>query len=298
MSIKLVRYYDPQVGARWGGLQQENVYDLTAEISSLASWLQKSCGHVAQAIQELEERTSGKRPAYTLVELKQEPAPNQAHILAPLDQQEVWAAGVTYQRSQQARQEEASDGGDVYARVYTAERPELFYKGNARNVIGHRHPVGIRADAAWSVPEPELTILLNPALEVVGMTIGNDMSSRDLEGANPLYLPQAKIYTASCALGPAITLLPFSEWQVQAIKIEIRRNNAPVFSGETHTSCLHRSLAELVHYLGRSNTYPAGVFLMTGTGVVPPADFTLQAGDEVSIAIDEIGELSNPVAIV
>ncbi|HVO72345.1 MAG TPA: fumarylacetoacetate hydrolase family protein, partial [Aggregatilineaceae bacterium] len=225
------------------------------------------------------------------------PTPDQPHWLAPVDEQDVWAAGVTYERSRQARQEEALDGGDIYARVYGAERPELFFKAQGRHVVGPGGAVGIRADARWSVPEPELSVVFNPALEAVGFTTGNDMSSRDIEGANPLYLPQAKVYTASCALGPGIVLAS-SDWPVVAIHLYIRRAGEPVFEGETHTARLRRPLAELAEYLGRSNRFPDGVVLLTGTGIVPPPDFTLAAGDVIEITIDGIGTLINPVQVV
>jgi 2-dehydro-3-deoxy-D-arabinonate dehydratase len=205
---------------------------------------------------------------------------------------------VTYERSRQARQEEALDGGDIYARVYGAERPELFFKAQGRHVVGPHEAVGIRADSRWSVPEPELAVVFNSALEAVGFAVGNDMSSRDIEGANPLYLPQAKIYTASCALGPGIVLAAASDWPVAAIRLCIHRAEKSVFEGETHTARLRRPLAELAQYLGRSNRFPDGVVLFTGTGIVPPPDFTLAAGDMVEITVDGIGTLTNPVQVV
>jgi 2-dehydro-3-deoxy-D-arabinonate dehydratase len=201
-------------------------------------------------------------------------------------------------RSREARQEEAQDGGDVYARVYDAERPEIFFKASLKNTVGHGAEVGIREDSKWNVPEPELGVVINPAMEVVGFTVGNDMSSRDIEGANPLYLPQAKVYTASCALGTGLVLAPSAEFPETTISISISRNGSEVFADSIHTSRIKRKLSELVTYLGRSNTFPHGVILLTGTGIVPSADFTLQAGDVVTITIDEIGTLQNIVKIV
>jgi 2-dehydro-3-deoxy-D-arabinonate dehydratase len=212
--------------------------------------------------------------------------------------QDVWAAGVTYERSRQARQEEAVDGGDIYARVYAAERPELFFKARAGWVIGHLGEVGIRADAEWNVPEPELTLVINPALEVVGLTVGNDMSSRDIEGANPLYLPQAKIYTASCALGPQIALGRHESWPEITIRVTVERDGETIFEDSVSTARIHRRLDELVTYLGRSLSYPDGVLLMTGTGIVPSNDFTLRAGDRITVTIDDIGQLTNTVKVV
>jgi 2-dehydro-3-deoxy-D-arabinonate dehydratase len=220
-----------------------------------------------------------------------------ATFLAPIGSQEVWAAGVTYYRSRTARMEESKDagGGSFYDRVYAAERPELFFKATGRRVVGPGQPVRIRSDARWSVPEPELTLVINPAGTIVGCTIGNDMSSRDIEGENPLYLPQAKVYDGSCALGPCI-LLTSEPSRNMAIRIEILRHNQQVFSGNTTLAELKREPTELVSFLYRDNSFPQGAFLMTGTGIVPGDDFALQSGDVVRIAIDGIGVLENPVA--
>jgi len=220
-----------------------------------------------------------------------------ANVLAPVGNQEVWAAGVTYFRSRTARMEESKDvgGGSFYDRVYEAERPELFFKATARRVVGTGQPVRIRSDAKWSVPEPELTLLANPRGEIVGFTVGNDMSSRDIEGENPLYLPQAKVYDGSCALGPCVLLSPELSKKT-AIKLEILRGSKSAFSGNTTLAELKRDPKELVKFLFRDSTFPQGVFLMTGTGIVPGDDFTLQRGDIVRIEIDEIGTLENRVA--
>ncbi len=220
-----------------------------------------------------------------------------ATILAPLVDQEVWAAGVTYYRSRSARIEESKDagGGTFYDRVYTAERPELFFKATGRRVVGSGGNVRIRSDAKWSVPEPELTLFVNPAGEIAGYTIGNDMSSRDIEGENPLYLPQAKFYDASCALGPCILLTSEPLPKTTAIQIDIHRGGASVFAGSTTLAELKRDPKDLVHYLFRDNSFPSGVFLMTGTGVVPEDDFTLARGDVIRITIAGIGTLENTV---
>ena len=223
--------------------------------------------------------------------------PDAATILAPVGSQEVWAAGVTYYRSRTARMEESKDagGGSFYDRVYAAERPELFFKATARRVVGPRQPVRIRSDAKWSVPEPELTLAINSAGQIIGCTVGNDMSSRDIEGENPLYLPQAKVYDGSCALGPCILLTP-EPARDTAIRIEILRGQQTVFSGNTTLNELKRDPKELVAYLYRDSSFPQGAFLMTGTGIVPGDDFTLHHGDMIRIAIDGIGVLENPVA--
>jgi len=220
-----------------------------------------------------------------------------AQILAPIGNQEVWAAGVTYYRSRTARMEESQSagGGDFYDRVYSAERPELFFKATASRVSGPGGDVRIRSDARWSVPEPELTLLVNHRGQIIGYTVGNDMSSRDIEGENPLYLPQAKVYDRSCALGPCILIesrpLPAST----PIRIEIARTGRPGFSGLTTLAELKRVPSTLVEYLFRDNSFPYGAFLMTGTGIVPPDSFTLAPGDKITITIDPIGTLENTV---
>lgn len=220
-----------------------------------------------------------------------------ATILSPVVDQEVWASGVTYYRSRSARIEESKDagGGTFYDRVYSAERPELFFKATGPRVIGPGGNVRIRSDAKWSVPEPELTLVVNPAGEICGYTIGNDMSSRDIEGENPLYLPQAKFYDASCAIGPCILLSSEPMPSTTTIQIEIHRDGQQVFAGSTSLAELKRDPKDLVHYLFRDNSFPSGVFLMTGTGVVPEDDFTLGRGDVIRITIEGIGTLENTV---
>jgi 2-dehydro-3-deoxy-D-arabinonate dehydratase len=208
---------------------------------------------------------------------------------------EVWACGVTYERSSAARQEE-SDVADVYARVYTADRPELFFKSPAWRVCGDGEPIGIRPDSEISVPEPELALVCNAAAEIVGVTICDDVSSRSIEGQNPLYLPQAKIYAGACAIGPGITPV----WELDdigalAVTVSVRRGGAVAWSGSTSTAQLHRDLAELVEYLFRSFSFPQGVILSTGTGLVPELSFTLAAGDEVEVGISGVGTLTNVV---
>ena len=218
-------------------------------------------------------------------------------LLAPIDGQEVWAAGVTYWRSREARMEESKSagGGDFYDRVYSAPRPELFFKAAGHRVTGHGGAVRIRKDSRWNVPEPELTLLISPGGKIAGYTIGNDMSSRDIEGENPLYLPQAKVYDGSCGLGPHLFLTDRPLASETKIQIQIRRNARQVFVGETAVSQIKRELPSLVEYLYRESSFPAGCFLMTGTGVVPPDSFTLESGDEIAITIEPIGTLVNTV---
>jgi 2-dehydro-3-deoxy-D-arabinonate dehydratase len=219
-----------------------------------------------------------------------------AALRAPIDEQEVWAAGVTYRRSRDARMEESAQK-DVYDRVYDADRPELFLKATPHRVSGPGEPVAIRADSGWDVPEPELVLLLNSGGGVVGYTIGNDVSSRSIEGENPLYLPQAKVYSQCAGLGPlVVTVDEVDDPSQLAIDLTIRRNGAVLFQDSTSTAQMHRTFDDLRDYLFRANAFPAGVFLMTGTGIVPPLEFTLQDADEVTIDIAGIGSLVNPVA--
>lgn len=223
---------------------------------------------------------------------------DQATLQAPIEHQEVWAAGVTYYRSRSARIEESKDagGGDFYDRVYSADRPELFMKAVAHRVAGPHSNVKIRRDANWSVPEPELTLLVNPRGQIIGYTVGNDMSSRDIEGTNPLYLPQAKVYDRSCALGPGILIQKDPMPTSTQIKLEILRSGNIEFSASTTLAELKRDPKTLVEYLFRDQSFPFGCFLLTGTGIVPPDSFTLKSKDEIRISIDGIGTLVNDVA--
>jgi len=220
-------------------------------------------------------------------------------LLAPVEQQEVWAAGVTYLRSKAARMEESDFSATAYDRVYDADRPEIFFKSLAEKVVGPGDTIGIRADARWNVPEPELALVINSRGDLVGCTIGNDMSSRDIEGENLLYLPQAKVYRRSCALGPWITIgCAEPEIRTWGIRLEISRDGRQVFAGDTSVGQIKRRFDELIGYLFRSQQFPHGAVLLTGTGIVPDEHFTLSAGDVVSIGITGIGTLDNTVAVV
>ena len=218
------------------------------------------------------------------------------NVLPPVASQEIWAAGVTYYRSKIGRQEESktAGGGDFYGRVYEAQRPELFFKSPAYRAVGHGAQVRIRKDSTWDVPEPELTLVITSSGKIVGYTIGNDMSSRSIEGENPLYLPQAKCYDKSAAIGPCIFVTDKPLPEDTAIGLEIYRGSK-VFEGRTGIDQIKRSFEELVRYLFMETTFPNGCLLMTGTGIVPPNDFTLQKGDEIRITIDSIGTLINTV---
>ncbi len=285
--MKVCRFKSGDSPVRLGVVTGDaTVLDLTpAGLTTLSSVLE-----AADPIAFLQQAARGSLPSFALA---------QVTLCAPVERQEVWAAGVTYLRSKTARMEESDFSATAYDRVYAAARPEIFFKALAEKVAAAGEPVGIRRDARWSVPEPELALVLNSRGLVVGCTIGNDMSSRDIEGENLLYLPQAKVYDRSCALGPWITLgVTEAEARGWTIAIVILRGGQRVFTGETSVGQIKRSFTELAGYLCRSQSFPHGAVLLTGTGVVPPDAFTLQAGDVVEIAISGIGVLRNTVAVV
>ena len=281
--MRLIKFAtDDSSSPRVGLLQDAQVIALASGPGSLSGLL-----HVDDPEAEVHRLVDRAGPPLTVESVR---------ILAPLDAQEVWGAGVTYERSKVARQEESERAADFYDLVYTASRPELFFKATPGRVAGPGEPIRVRGDSKWSVPEPELAMVLSPALKLVGFTIGNDVSARDIEGENPLYLPQAKVYQASCALGPCITLAPAMPPRAEiGIRLDIERQGRPVYHGETSVARMARGLEDLIDWLGRENRFPDGVILLTGTGIVPPDDFTLEAGDRVSITIDGIGTLINPV---
>lgn len=284
-QLFLVGYQDNQQ-TKLGLQKGDIIYAIDeAKIPSF-DWLLQNIS-AADIVSYLNEAITEKLPKNTALTMK-----------GFVNHQPIWAAGVTYKISEEARERE-SDNSTVYTRVYSAKRPEIFWKAIGYETVSDGDYVGIRSDAAWSVPEPELTIVFNAHKEVIGFTIGNDMSSRDIEGANPLYLPQAKVYDDACAIGPRIWLQPnANSWPELEINITIERAEKTVFSGSTNTNQLHRTLPELADYLGRCKSFPYGVLLMTGTGVVPPDEFTLETGDLIRIQIDPIGMLVNTVHIV
>jgi 2-dehydro-3-deoxy-D-arabinonate dehydratase len=285
--MKLCRYLNAAEQVRIGLIDEElAVKDLTAAGIERLSPLLESDTMMAM----LAELAARNLPRMALTEVR---------LLAPVEDQEVWAAGVTYLRSKKARMDESDFSATAYDRVYDAARPELFFKSLAQKVVAPGAPVGLRRDARWSVPEPELALVLNSRGQVAGCTIGNDMSSRDIEGENLLYLPQAKIYDRSCALGPWICVgVGEAEARAWSIRLQIERGGRAVFSGETTVGQMKRSFEELAAWLCCSQTFPRGAVLLTGTGVVPPDSFALQAGDRVTISISGIGTLVNPVVEV
>ena len=245
---------------------------------------------------EILESDNPLETADFLAKAKEKAALSSVSLLPPIDQQEVWAAGVTYKRSRTARMEESTSAASCYDLVYASPRPELFFKASPHRVSGPGQPLRIRADSDWNVPEPEMTLVINSELKLVGFTIGNDMSSRDIEGDNPLYLPQAKVYNQCCGLGPWVTLpqgMPARE--ATGIRLVIHREDEIAFEGSTSVGQMARSFENLIGWLARDNSFPTGAFLLTGTGIVPDSNFTLMPDDIVEISIDGIGTLSNPI---
>lgn len=228
-----------------------------------------------------------RQAATSLLENLQGEHKAEGKLLAPVEpNQEVWGSGVTYLRSRQAREAESATA-DVYQKVYDAERPEIFFKSTGWRTVGHGEPVRIREDTRWNVPEPEVTLVINAYGEILGYTVGNDMSSRDIEGENPLYLPQAKTYTGSAAVGPGIVIAAEDELTQLSVRLEITRDGQAVFEGDTGTDQMKRTFQDLVAYLFRELDFPNGTLLMTGTGIVPPDDFTLHKGDVIRITIGD-----------
>jgi 2-dehydro-3-deoxy-D-arabinonate dehydratase len=282
--MKLCRFETTERKAHFGLIPDGNgIVDLSAAGISGFNLFEASATELANFAKQ-------NRPRYALRDVR---------LLTPVERQEVWAVGVTYLRSKKARMEESDFSATAYDRVYDAPRPELFFKSMPEKVVGPGEPVGIRSDAKWSVPEPELAFVINSRGNIVGFTIGNDMSSRDIEGENLLYLPQAKIYERSCAIGPVIVVgATESEARTWKIQLAIERSGARVFEGETSVSQIKRPFTELVEYLFRSQKFPHGAVLLTGTGIVPPDTFSLRPNDKIIISISGIGVLENTVAVV
>lgn len=282
--MRLLKYLDRKGLARVGVLDSDVIVPLNVP-----------CGGVATLADLLEDDDpAGVARALQLPESRVPLAA--VELLPPIDRQEVWAAGVTYKRSRVARMEESETAASCYDRVYVSPRPELFFKASPHRVSGPGQPLRIRRDAQWNVPEPELTLVLNSRLRLAGFTVGNDMSSRDIEGDNPLYLPQAKVYDQCCGLGPWITLAAAMPAREEiGIRLTIRRHGQAVFEGQTTVAQMARSFEDLIGWLGIDNSFPQGAFLLTGTGIVPASDFTLQSGDDVEISIDGVGSLRNPI---
>lgn len=290
----LCRFYRPERGARLGLVRDGTIYDISSRWPTMTAFLEWSVGRSDLATL-LEQAASAAEAVATLSDMDRDPTPSSLHLLKPTDDQEIWAAGVTYERSRVAREEESAGSG-IYDRVYTAERPEIFFKATPSRTVGPREPVAVRSDSRWNVPEPELALVVNPALELVGFTIGNDVSSRDIEGENPLYLPQAKMYGRCCALGPLVALAgTLANPRDLGIELHITRAGSQIFHGAVRTSKIVRGYEELIGFLGRDNLFADGVVLLTGTGIVPPDSISIEDGDTVAITIEGIGTLVNPV---
>ena len=283
--MRLVKFMLPGESGRMGRLDGEEIIPLASTVGQY-----ETLTDILEADDPL-----------SVIELLTDPGAERISLqtsvlLPPVDRQEVWAAGVTYIRSRKARMEESTSAAACYDKVYEAPRPELFFKAMPYRVVGPDQPVRVRLDSVWTVPEPELALVLNSRMRLVGFTIGNDMSSRDIEGENPLYLPQAKIYNQSCALGPCITLAEvMPERDEIGIHLAVLRKHAIAFEGRTTAAQMHRTFADLIDYLGRDNTFRYGAILLTGTGIVPDDEFRLKSGDIINITIDGIGTLVNPV---
>ena len=282
--MKLVKYQLPNGDVAVGELDDDRVLPLDL-----------SGGHF-QSLFDILETDNPLEVADFLVDRKRAVPLSGVKLLAPIDHQEVWAAGVTYRRSQAARMEESDSAASCYDAVYSSPRPELFFKATPHRVVGPGQPVRIRADSKWTVPEPEIALVLSSHLTLSGFTIGNDMTSRDLEGQNPLYLPQAKIYDGCCALGPCVTLAgKMPPHDTIRIRMIVRREGSAIFEGRTSAAQMARPFGDLIGWLSRDNSFPKGAFLLTGTGIVPDNDFALQPGDMIGISVDGIGTLINSV---
>jgi len=297
--LRIVRYWDPDAGRPALGCVQAD------RVISLAALLENQEASLEALLRIAEERRLTPEAlikqsslklsrSFSYEELDRPPDPGKPHLLQSVVSAEVWAAGVTYERSRQAREAE-SEVADIYERVYDAERPEIFFKATPSRCVGPNQPLGLRGDSRWIVPEPELALILDRSLRVVGFTLGNDMSCRDIEGENPLYLPQAKVFTNCCSLGPAVLLAENDASPEFVIECRILREGQVVFQGTVSTKQMHRRFAELVQFLRRCNTFAGMTTLLTGTGIVPPNDFSLRAGDIVEISSPSIGVLRNPV---
>ncbi|MDA1272623.1 MAG: fumarylacetoacetate hydrolase family protein [Verrucomicrobia bacterium] len=285
--MKLCRFktYDaqPRIGLI---VDSDELFDLTpAGVTSLSTFLEES-----DFLRQLEKLAATALPRHPLAAVQ---------VITPVERQEVWAAGVTYLRSKKARMDESDFSASAYDRVYDAERPELFFKSLPEKVVSPDEPVGIRKDARWNVPEPELALVIDSKGQIAGYTVGNDMSSRDIEGENSLYLPQAKVYDRSCSVGPFVTVgVTEAEVRNWTIKLVIERHGQICFEGETSPGQLKRTFDSLVSFLFRSQMFPNGVVLLTGTGIIPSDEFTLQPGDAVRIHISGVGTLANEVVEV
>lgn len=298
--MRLARFWVPGQGPRLGVCEGEAVHALASQNAPpLESFeaLVELAGRARHRLTDTVSQLRRQEPAYAYRDLDRPPGPDVPHLLLPVVPPEVWAAGVTYERSREARLAETTTVG-IYDKIYDAERPELFLKATASRCVGPNARIGIRVDSRWTVPEPELAVVLSENGTVLGYTLGNDMSARDIEGENPLYLPQTKIYRACCSIGPTILLSDEPVERRLTLWCRIERQGREVFRGEVGTSRLRRPVSELVAYLRRANDIPPMTVLLTGTGIVPPDEFACEEGDVIEIGAEEIGVLRNPAVRV
>lgn len=296
--MQICRFFDPDMGPRLGLIVGDKVADLTtldpSGCADMATWLSLSdpIGHLNDLLGQIEP----SRLRIDWRELDRKASDIGRHLLAPIDRQEVWGCGITYEQSRDAHMHGAGQGAQFYDQVYDSDRPMLFLKATPHRVVGPNDAIRIRSDSVWTVPEPELTLLLTPSLEIVGYTCGNDVSSRDIEGENPLFRPQAKTYLGCCSLGPAVTILEHpTDPEDLEMSLVVIRDDATVIQGDATTKRMARALDDIVTFLGRDNAYPDGLFLLTGSGIIVPQDFALEPGDKVEISIENIGVLRNSV---
>lgn len=293
--MRVARFWVPGGGCRLGVYEDGTVQALSSPdsspVESFDALVELAGGRAGLTNVVRQLRRQG--PVFSYRDLDRAPSPEAPHLLLPVQPHEVWAAGVTYERSREARLAETTTVG-IYDKIYDAERPELFFKATASRCVGPNAPIGIRSDSRWTVPEPELAVVLSEEGEALGYTLGNDMSARDIEGENPLYLPQTKIYRACCSIGPMILLSDEPVERSLSLWCRIERRGHEVFRGEVSTSRIRRPIAELVAYLRRANDIPPMTVLLTGTGIVPPDEFACEEGDVIEIGADEIGVLRNP----
>jgi 2-dehydro-3-deoxy-D-arabinonate dehydratase len=302
-GLRLARVWIPGRGAALAACDGSAVRVLAANggapvasFEALLAAAGTAPAHIEQTVGRMRE-PDGRGTVYAYRDLDVAPDHARPHLLAPVVPAEVWAAGVTYERSREARLAETTTAG-IYDKVYEAERAEVFFKATPSRCVGPNASVGVRADSRWTVPEPELAVVLDGGGAVVGYTLGNDMSARDIEGENPLYLPQAKVYRACCSIGPVILVTPEPVERGLKLWCRIVRGGREIFRGEVSTARLHRPIEELVAWLRRANDVPAMTVLLTGTGIVPPDDFACEEGDLIEIGADEIGVLRNPAVRV
>jgi 2-dehydro-3-deoxy-D-arabinonate dehydratase len=298
--MRIARLWVPGRGVRLGVCEDGTVAELLSPSGTPLGSLEELVDFSRRqglSLRETARQALERGQTYLYRDLDRTPHDDHPHLLLPVVPTEVWAAGVTYERSREARLSETTTTG-IYDKIYDAARPELFFKATPSRCVGPNAPVGIREDSRWTVPEPELGVVLDADGTILGYTLGNDMSARDIEGENPLYLPQTKIYRACCSLGPVVLLADEPVEQRLQIWCRIHRGGREVFAGEVRTSRLHRPISELITYLRRANDIPAMTVLLTGTGIVPPDDFACDQGDTIEIGADEIGVLRNPTVRV